>query len=65
MSTRKLASGTEVEELEQPIDLHIYTRVPQKWVLIDMENGRMYQGSSEGIGYGKWIWINKQETPSE
>ena len=56
--SRKLASGGEVPELEDVVELIIHTKAPAKWVLIDMENGRMYQGSPRGIGYGKWIWIN-------
>jgi 6-phosphofructokinase len=59
--SRKLASGGEVPGLDNVVELTVHTKAPEKWVLIDMENGRMYQGSYRGIGYGKWIWINRPE----
>ncbi len=59
--SRKLASGGEVPELDSSVELTLHTKAPEKWVLIDMENGRMYQGSARGIGYGKWVWINRPE----
>jgi hypothetical protein len=59
--SRKLASGGEVPELDDVVELTIHTKAPGKWVLIDMENGRMYQGSARGLGYGKWVWINRPE----
>lgn len=59
--SRKLASGGEVPELKDSVELTLHTKAPEKWVLIDMENGRMYQGSARGIGYGKWVWINRPQ----
>lgn len=42
--TRKLKNGTEVEELDTPVALEIYTKCPGKWKLIDMETGEEYIG---------------------
>ena len=36
------------EELEAPIHMRIYTRVPTKWILIDSETGEVYQGNVSG-----------------
>jgi len=42
--TRKLKNGTEVEELDTPVALEVYTKCPGKWKLIDMETGEEYIG---------------------
>ena len=42
--TRKLKNGTEVEELDTPVSLEVYTKCPGKWKLIDMETGEEYIG---------------------
>ena len=39
---RKLKDGTEVFELEEPLNVTIKTRCPEKWVLIDRETGEVY-----------------------
>lgn len=38
----------QFKELEEPISITIYTKCPQKWVLIDRETGQTYQGNSNG-----------------
>ena len=43
-----------VEETEDPINLTIHTRCPEKWMLIDMETGQKYIGSATPNLYGKW-----------
>jgi hypothetical protein len=49
MKTRKLQNGKEVEEFDQPITLTVYTKCPEKWILVDKETGEMYTGfSSKG-----------------
>jgi hypothetical protein len=49
MKTRKLQNGKEVVELDHPITLKVYTKCPEKWILVDKETGEMYTGfSSEG-----------------
>lgn len=44
---RKLQDGSEVEELDQPIALIIWTKVPEKWVITDLENGKTFIGDKE------------------
>lgn len=41
---RKLVDKTEVEEFDDPICLIIYTLVPGKWKIEDMETGQVYIG---------------------
>lgn len=38
----------EYEELDSPVTLTVYTKSPQKWLLIDRETGVVYEGSKEG-----------------
>ena len=52
--TRKLLDGKEVEELEDPVELKIITRCPQKYKLIDMETGQEYTGNLPEDT--KWDW---------
>lgn len=50
---RKLVDGTKVKELKEPITLTVYTKCPEKWMLVDKETGEVY------IGYatkGKNSW---------
>lgn len=44
---RKLIDGSEVEELDKPVNLIIYTKAPQKWKIIDMETGQEYIGNKD------------------
>lgn len=49
MTTRTLIDGRVVPELEMPKTLTVYTKCPEKWVLVDMETGDRYNGySTEG-----------------
>lgn len=45
MGTRKLADGTIVEELDKACNLTVYTKCPEKWMLIDLETGQIYIGN--------------------
>ena len=36
-------------ELEQPVDLVVHTKSPQKWILIDRETGQVYVGNDRGV----------------
>ena len=54
---RKLLNGTEIPDSDNPIDLIVHTKAPEKWKLIDMETGQEYVGSSEMTQYGHWIRI--------
>ena len=38
----------EFIEFDSPIDLIVHTRCPEKWLLIDRETGKIYQGNSVG-----------------
>lgn len=40
----------EYPELDEAVTLTIYTKAPQKWLLIDRETGQVYEGSASG----KW-----------
>ena len=44
---RKLLDGSEVEDLDSPIDLIIHTKAPAKWKIIDLETGQEYIGDAE------------------
>jgi hypothetical protein len=44
---RKLKNGQEVEELQEPIALIIWTKVPDKWQITDLETGVTYMGNKE------------------
>ena len=35
-------------ELDSPITLTVYTKVPAKYILIDTETGQVYKGSEKG-----------------
>ncbi|MFZ9404038.1 MAG: hypothetical protein ACO25Q_06935 [Sediminibacterium sp.] len=46
---RKLIDGSLVNELDEAKTLTVYTKCPEKWMLVDMETGEVYTGySSEG-----------------
>ena len=47
-----------VEEYSKAVDLTIHTKAPGKWLLIDMETGQKYVGSSVPNKYGKWIRLD-------
>jgi hypothetical protein len=42
---RKLLDGTEVEELDKPVTLKVYTKCPEKYMLIDLQTGERYIGT--------------------
>lgn len=54
-TTRELLDGEEVKVHEEIVDLSIYTRVPDKWILIDMETGQVYRGSDNQDIYKRWV----------
>jgi len=37
------------EEEEQDVLLHVKTKVPTKWILLDRETGQTYQGNANGF----------------
>ena len=44
---RILLDGSEVEELDNALDITIHTRCPGKWKLVDMETGQEYVATRE------------------
>ena len=38
----------EFKEFDQPIDLVVHTKCPDKWLLIDRETGEIYKGTAVG-----------------
>jgi hypothetical protein len=48
----------EVLELPEAIHLAVITKAPEKYLLIDLENGQMYRGSNDNNqhlpGYKLW-----------
>lgn len=47
MKHRILLNGNQVEELENPVTITIYTKCPEKWILLDTETGEKYKGSNK------------------
>ena len=45
MSKLRKVLDTELKELDEPVELRIITKVPTKWMLIDMETGQSYIGT--------------------
>ena len=39
---RTLQNGTEVAELAAPVTLTVYTKCPDKYLLVDQETGEVY-----------------------
>lgn len=58
MKLRKLKDGSEVEELDRPVNLTILTKCPKKWKLIDLETGQEYLASGEYEIYRQWKQTN-------
>lgn len=47
MTTRTLLDGRDVPELEKAVTLKVYTKCPEKYMLIDMQTGERYIGYSD------------------
>lgn len=43
-----MRNSFEFEELDEPVDLQVHTRVPAKWLLLDSETGQVYVGNKGG-----------------
>jgi hypothetical protein len=57
--TRKLYNNLIINELENKIELKIITKVPQKWLLIDLEHLQYYSGTNNNIIGKQWLKIHK------
>ena len=58
MKTRKLKDGTEAKELKEATTLTVYTKCPEKWMLVDKETGEVYTGHSTK-GKNSWKKIDQ------
>ena len=38
----------EFEELESAVEIKVYTKSPNKWLLVDRETGQIFQGNKNG-----------------
>ena len=54
MKKRILIDGTEVEELDKPVNLTILTKCPKKWKITDLETGQTYVSTGEYEIYKQW-----------
>jgi hypothetical protein len=45
---REHRDGHQYPELDSPVILTVYTRSPQKWLLLDRETGQTYEGNFKG-----------------
>jgi len=45
-------------KLKAPLTLKIYTKKPNKWILLDTETGEKYQGRNSKIKFKQWKKIN-------
>ena len=39
---------TQYKVFNEPVDLNVRTKRPEKWLLIDRETGQVYQGNPKG-----------------
>ena len=46
--SRSLLTGETAKELDKARDLIVHTRVPNKYMLIDLEDGKIYRGTESG-----------------
>lgn len=56
---RKLLNGKLVDVLNEPINLNIYTKCPEKYMLLDMETGEKYVGRPT-LGNSSWKKIHTE-----
>lgn len=60
--TRTLLDGRDVLELEQAVTLEVYTKCPEKWMLVDLQTGERYIGHIDpSAGNNSWQRINYQD----
>jgi len=59
MSKLRKVLDTELKELDEPVELRIITKVPTKWMLIDMETGQSYIGTKNKEIGKQWKQIKR------
>lgn len=57
-ASRQLKSGRTVAEQDTATDLVLTTKVPSKWLAVDLETGEFWQGTPEGS------WTRAGYTPN-
>ena len=57
---RRLIDGKFVTELDEPITLNVYTKCPEKYMLVDMETGQKYIGRTTK-GKSSWKRIESDD----
>ena len=62
MKKRKLQTGKEIIELDEPVTLKVYTKCPEKWLLTDLETGEQYLGYSSS-GSLDWRKLDNTNLP--
>jgi len=45
---KKMRKNFVFNSLENPVSLVVKTKSPQKWLLVDRENGTVYEGNDSG-----------------
>lgn len=58
---RTLLNGKVIPEREKAVTLTVYTRCPEKYKLIDMETGQVYNGKYSEDGNHYWDKIKQDE----
>ena len=48
-----MRQGRSIPTTKHPVGLALYTRAPEKWILVDTETGQTYQGNQGNQG-GYW-----------
>ena len=43
-----MRQGRSIPTTKHPVGLALYTRAPEKWILVDTETGQTYQGNPGG-----------------
>jgi hypothetical protein len=61
MNTRTLLDGQDVEELDKAITLRVYTKCPEKYMLIDLQTGERYIGTKSDNNHD-WKKVNTCRT---
>lgn len=58
--TRTLRDGKQVPELDKAVELKVYTKCPEKYLLLDRETGQLYTGVNTEDGMD-WKLLNESK----
>ena len=59
-NTRTLRDGKQVPELDKAVELKVYTKCPEKYLLLDRETGQLYTGVNTEDGMD-WKLLNESK----